>query len=282
MTFKFSAVKTKPEGDKCYCIIKNSEDGVPLYHADIYLSILEHKGRSFNTIPRIAYIIIIFEEFLSMHGIDLTTRLKDKEFLTYTEIYSLSAFFRKRRSHIKVIKIDSYIALNEENQCYRLTAIRNYIAWMYRSFFCKNFLETTELISGFSEMIKEHKPMLKFKGYINTRENFKSLAPEQTNELFNLLNINNINNLFSKFVRTRNLLMITILNETGMRGGELLNLRLDDFFEDKRYLSIVKRDGDINDPRLLQPHVKTFARDIPISSLLVQMISEYIFRKKST
>ncbi len=280
MKREFSVVKIKSETGKRYCVVKNSTNGVPLYYPNIYLSTMDHKGRSFNTILRTSYIIIIFEQFLSENGIDLAFRLKEKKFLTYTEIHSLSVFLRKRRKAKKVIKINDSLSMNEENQCYRLTAIRDYIAWLYSAFYGDDLLETNELISEFTKIIKKHKPVISSGNYINKREVFKSLEVEQTLELFDLLRINNKLNPFSMNVRKRNLLMISILNETGIRGGELLNLRLDDFIKEKRYLKITKRSNDTSDHRLHRPMVKTLPRDIPISSMLIEMICEYIEDRK--
>lgn len=280
MKREFSVVKIRSETGKRHCVIKNSRDGVPLYYPNIYLSTLEHKGRSFNTILRTSYIIILFEQFLSGNEINLDLRLKNKKFLTYTELYSLSIFLRKRRKDKKVIKIDGGIAMNEENQCYRLTAIRDYITWLYSAFYGNDLLETSALISEFTKIIKKHKPMVSSRDYINPNEVFKSLEVDQTLELFYLLHVNNKLNPFSMNVRRRNLLMVSILNETGIRGGELLNLRLDDFIKEKRYLKITKRANDTLDPRLHRPMVKTLPRDIPISYMLIEMICEYIEERK--
>ena len=81
--------------------------------------------------------------------------------------------------------------------------------------------------------------------------------------------------------RKRNQLIILILQETGMRGGELLNLKISDFNKEKRYLKVCKRVNDPADPRVFQPLVKTFERELNISKKLSMQISSYIDNDRS-
>ncbi|WP_350327103.1 tyrosine-type recombinase/integrase [Pectobacterium aroidearum] len=272
----FNVLKIKTEtGERC-CIIKNHKTGIPEYYENIYLSLLSHKGRSFNTILRVAYILVLFKRFLLENRIFLKDRLENKSFLNYTELYSLSSFLRKKGREKKILHMDNPKKMNDENVHYRLSIISDFIIWQYSAFYSNNLIESSELTTVFNNFVRKHKPKLGSNNYIGKNENFKSLEEEQTNELFELLRIDNKLNPFSKNNRKRNLLMVYILNETGMRGGELLNLRIDDFIKEKQYLKITKRKDEVNEPRVLQPFVKTLERDIPISRVLVEMISNYI------
>ncbi|MGK7339981.1 tyrosine-type recombinase/integrase, partial [Salmonella enterica] len=69
-------------------------------------------------------------------------------------------------------------------------------------------------------------------------------------------------NPYAPHVRFRNNLIIKILLETGMRGGELLNLKIADFNYKKKNLCIVRRPDNKDEPRLRQPLVKTLERQI--------------------
>lgn len=79
--------------------------------------------------------------------------------------------------------------------------------------------------------------------------------------------------------RLRNMVMIRILYETGMRRGELLSLKLKHFIEasggEGAYLSIERNHGDELDLRVNQPVAKTLGRDVPISAGLEQQIIDY-------
>lgn len=74
----------------------------------------------------------------------------------------------------------------------------------------------------------------------------------------------------------RNELIIKVLHETGMRGGELLSLKISDFYREKRYLDIVKRYNAPEDTRIIPQCVKTEEREIPISTALTKSIYKYI------
>lgn len=79
--------------------------------------------------------------------------------------------------------------------------------------------------------------------------------------------------------RLRNILMLRILYETGMRFGELLSLKLKHFIEsgggDSAYLDIERNHHDEFDTRLHQPVAKTLGRRVPISESLEQQLIEY-------
>ncbi|WP_240357257.1 tyrosine-type recombinase/integrase [Pseudomonas hygromyciniae] len=80
----------------------------------------------------------------------------------------------------------------------------------------------------------------------------------------------------------RNALMFTILRLTGMRRGELLNLRSEDFDFAKNTVRIVRRADSAGDPRTYQPVAKTRERTFPLIPELMQRIHEHIakFRNK--
>ncbi len=89
----------------------------------------------------------------------------------------------------------------------------------------------------------------------------------------------------SREVRLRNYVMFALIDETGVRSGELLSLYVGDIVYDHAGDPIVKvrdRRDDPNDPRPNPPQVKTLERDIPISQKLYDKIQEYILVRYST
>jgi integrase len=60
-------------------------------------------------------------------------------------------------------------------------------------------------------------------------DNFKSLEKETVEALLECVSPESEYNPFERNCRKRNQLAILILYETGMRGGELLNLKISDF-----------------------------------------------------
>lgn len=117
-------------------MILNSNSGLPLYYQNIYLGLLgRQKNKSFNTILRNAYVLILFEKYLIKENISILERVSNKTFLSYTELYLLSEFLRVKRKKRKIIDMETYKKVNEENLHYRLTVISDYISWIYDSFY---------------------------------------------------------------------------------------------------------------------------------------------------
>ncbi|OQS23526.1 tyrosine-type recombinase/integrase [Chromobacterium violaceum] len=79
-----------------------------------------------------------------------------------------------------------------------------------------------------------------------------------------------------EFVRKRNNLVIRMLRALGVRGGELLKLKTREINKAHQYLAVTKTPDDHEDPRLFQPQAKTLARDLPLSSELLNDLDTYI------
>ncbi|WP_261641520.1 site-specific integrase [Erwinia mallotivora] len=84
-------------------------------------------------------------------------------------------------------------------------------------------------------------------------------------------------NPFTVNVRKRNRLIFLLLYHLGIRSGELLNLKINDFDLVKKTVSITRRPNDKSDTRKNQPLVKTYGRTIPITNEIIDVITDYIF-----
>ncbi|NHX64756.1 site-specific integrase, partial [Klebsiella pneumoniae] len=212
--------------------------------------------------------------------INLIERIKSKTFLSFTEIYSLSEQLRVKNKKQKVIDIKEYKKINQENLHYRLTVISSYISWIYESYFSTTIYETNIILKSVNLLFRKHKPKLNSQLYLNN--DFKSLEKESLDILLQCLEPESQYNPFVDIsCRKRNQLIILILQETGMRGGELFNLKISDFNKEKKYLKVCKRVNDPADPRVFQPLVKTFERELNISKKLSMQISSYIDNDRS-
>lgn len=81
MTGDYLVKKLKSETGERVCMILNAKTGLPLYYNNIYLTLLSRvKGKSFNTVLRNAYILILLEEYLSKSGINLKERMEKSSF----------------------------------------------------------------------------------------------------------------------------------------------------------------------------------------------------------
>ncbi|HBZ6144459.1 TPA: site-specific integrase, partial [Salmonella enterica subsp. houtenae serovar 45:g,z51:-] len=231
-------------------------------YQNIYLSLLhKQKNKSFNTVLRNAYTLIAFENYLIESNINLIERIRAKKFLSFTEIYSLSEHLRVKNKKEKVINIKEYKKINQENLHYKLTVISSYISWIYESYFSTAIYETNIILKSVNILFRKHKPKLNSQFYLNN--DFKSLEKESLDILLKCIEPESQYNPFVDIsCRKRNQLIILILQETGMRGGELLNLKISDFNKEKRYLKVCKRVNAPADPRVFQPLVKTFEREL--------------------
>src|SRR3546814_11247383 len=83
-------------------------------------------------------------------------------------------------------------------------------------------------------------------------------------------------------VRLRNAIIFGLFRYTGMRRGELLSLRLDQFdFGDEPKVWIRRNQDDSHDSRRYQPVAKTKERPLPLPEVPVNQIARYIMRMRA-
>jgi integrase len=110
-----------------------------------------------------------------------------------------------------------------------------------------------------------------------TPEPKKGLAPEQRERLFAVIEPSSPQNPFkNEAVRYRNLAVVTCLDESGMRRGELVGLKIPDIDFRKLTISIHRRPPDPQDPRRERPKTKTNARAVPMRPELADILFDYI------
>jgi integrase len=109
----------------------------------------------------------------------------------------------------------------------------------------------------------------------------KAPRPEVFDEILYVAHPLSESNPFTTLVRDRNYLLVKILYDTGMRVGELLQLKVEDINLAGAYISIVRRHDDPEDIwRAIEPNAKTNERDIPIQDDLVDLIRCYIVSER--
>ena len=165
---------------------------------------------------------------------------------------------------------------------YRIHVFSSYLNWLCGLLHSIKGIHAKYEVEGFIESIKAHLPLNKSLG-VNYRKD-KSLSEEQIKTLFKLLEVEGSQNPFQKEVQVRNRLIFTLLLNCGLRAGELLNLKVNDFSPRNYTLNIFRRHDCIEDRRLNQPLVKTGEREIPLSNELAMEVLDYInnYRNKYT
>ncbi|RKF14336.1 site-specific integrase [Alginatibacterium sediminis] len=105
----------------------------------------------------------------------------------------------------------------------------------------------------------------------------KAPPPEVFEEIMRIAEPSCPDNPFTDLVRDRNYLIVRVLYDTGMRVGELLQLKVLDINFAAQTISIVRRHDDPEDIwRALEPNAKTLERDLPISLELTDLLRDYV------
>lgn len=102
----------------------------------------------------------------------------------------------------------------------------------------------------------------------------------QLDTLFEVIKPGSDLNPFSIDVQRRNRLMILLLFYLGIRGGELLNIRIQDIDFSTNRIRIFRRADELADSRTNQPHAKTRDRLLPLAESLVQELHSYIIQDR--
>jgi len=88
-------------------------------------------------------------------------------------------------------------------------------------------------------------------------------------------------NPYTLSVRQRNYLLFKILYDTGLRAGEVLQLKIADINFSQSEIMVRTRHDDPEDTfRKDEPNAKTLERDIPISEELRDQIRDYILKER--
>jgi integrase len=215
-------------------------------------------------------------------GICVADRLKDDKPLTDIEIQSLVDFcgysletIRNIHSGVKILK-SGYNYVDNEVKRFRLKTISAYMEFLYT------------LVSAAEDRDRQAQSLkAKIKSYIPKRRNHlskvedKVLTDEQLDVLLGKLKPGHPENPFAnEVIQLRNLAMLHVLYETGIRKGELLGLYVEDIDFTKGEVKIRRRHHDPRDPRTYQPNQKTKERDIPIPDGLIEVLWCYVMEMR--
>lgn len=149
-----------------------------------------------------------------------------------------------------------------------------YLKWLCGLVHSSRGIHAKYEVEVFIESIRAHIPR---NSSLNMNERSeKCLNEEEIKILFRLLDVGGIENPFHKEVQVRNRLIFSLLFNLGLRAGELLNLKVDDFDLRDNTLSVIRRHDSKDDRRPYQPLVKTGERVIPLSDELASEIFDYI------
>jgi integrase len=222
---------------------------------------------------------------------DLEDRLRKGVLLETNEIDAISDYcqinFRSKNSSEENSKnVISFYGVHEfdeqvsfETKYVRLTIIANYLKWLSEQLVGTiNDTDSVDRIVEMVKRIKERRPVRKNR---NSENDEKGLTIEQVDFLFEIFRPDSELNPFQdKSVRKRNRLIFLLLYHLGIRGGELLNIRIRDIDFSKSQIVIVRRADEKDDTRKYQPLVKTLDRRMPLKDTLIKELHEYVSKDR--
>ncbi|EJY5393768.1 site-specific integrase [Escherichia coli] len=259
------------------CLILDKKSNLPTYYQNLFLTTdIRNRGATASTMEIVATNLLIFSNFLDGRGIDIIERVELKKYLSVAEIDDLVRYAKQRFDRQKIINIKStnYRFIAKRTFSYRIHVFSRYLKWLCGLVHSSKGIHAKYEVDVFIESIRAHIPR---NSSLNMNEiSEKSLNEEKIKVLFRLLEIGGIENPFHKEVQVRNRLIFTLLLNLGLRAGELLNLKIDDFDLRDNTLSVVRRHDSKEDGRSYQPLVKTGERVIPLSDELAREIFDYI------
>ncbi|RKR70996.1 tyrosine-type recombinase/integrase [Marinobacter nauticus] len=262
-------------GERIYLPL--DEDGLPVFYPTYFVSRML-RSKTINTQKNQLQELRLLSRWESESKISVEDRFKQGQSLTESEIMSLVDFcgfslgtVRKLESGVSLMR-DAYGYVNSNVKRMRLTVIRNYL-----EFLCKQVstdpnrgVEAKKLASA----LKSYTP--KGRNHFVHKEE-KKLTEDQIEVVEKHLLPGSPENPFkSDALQLRNMLMLHLMFETGVRLGELMGLHVEDIDVYESLLKIRRRHHDPRDPRKHQPLAKTKERDIPIPSDLAELIEFYL------
>ena len=272
-----------------------SPDGWPMFWPTLW-SITNYRGRgkSINTIETALRSVKCLYEYLDEAEINLDERIGQGMLLSLNELEALLNRLRLYRK--QDIKKDNVLDFKrKESKPLTLKAL-NPGSYSARLIYVSSYLTFRAYVALSKLTHKDpHKQDLQSALHIKD-EFFKGRGPRKSSSIKEreglgsekLKLLNKVTSSSSKenpwknrVVRLRNQLIIQLLADTGVRRGELLNIKIEDVNFREQTLKIIKRPNDIGDPRKYQPLVKTLTREIPISISLCELIKVYVFEYRS-
>ena len=271
-----------------YCLLVNAHSGLPFFYPNLFITTQSrNRSLSYSSMESTLSGISVLLRFMQKRGENIETRFQKGEFFKGYELDALRDFcqikFRSQRTKEEsngILNISGLRDFDEkvssQTEYVRLTVIAQYTKWLAEQQFVGSSKDRLIVlqIGKMEKGLKARRPVKKNRNAVRDE---KGLDEEQIALVFELFRPDSELNPFTdKSVRIRNRLIFLMLYHLGLRGGELLNIRIRDIDFGKNQLVVVRRADEKDDPRTNQPLVKTLDRRLPMKDTLVQEIHHYI------
>jgi integrase len=271
-------------GERC-CLLIHKSTGLPLFLPNLFLTtqVRNSKSNSYSSILSAATHLVVLLSFLDRRGIDLEQRIINRTFFAVYELDDLRDFTQRKflssTPNEAVLSIFTLDELEESEgfvesptQYMRLTTIAKYLHWLAHHLIPNTSANESKQIEAIAAQIESRRPSRKGRN----KDRDLSLDDVQLEALFEVIRIGSEKNQFAPYVQRRNRLIVLVLYHLGLRGGELLNLKVSDIDFSKHQVRVLRRADEKDDPRVNEPNVKTLERTLPISETLCRELHDYV------
>lgn len=266
------------------------DQGRPDFASTLFVTIKFRNGsRAPNTQAHVLEAIERFYRWSEKNQLDVLNRLARRDWLRDHEIEGLVSFLRRRQSptgrssKVREIRPQRPSQVSPTTVWYRIAYIETFLKWVseYKLTAGGGHLDLADKkqIDLMLSRLRQRRPRTGQRSGLNQKRGLSEVAQE---ELMELVSPDNPRNPFHRRVRLRNQLIIRLLLATGIRAGELLSIRVGDVNFAKNHLLIARRHDQKDDPRRVQPVVKTLDRLLPLQQELAESIHDYVAGQRRT
>jgi integrase len=236
--------------------------------------------------------INVLLSFCDKHQVDLIDRFIKREFFAVHELDAIRDYCQQSFAKLAEDPRRDVVPINSKgkpvptrktglaSEYVRLTHIAKYTEWLATILLTGEIERKTTLdIAKMKKGFESRRPSGKGRNQVGREQ---GLSREQEIVLLEVIQPGYEHNPFEdQPTQIRNQLLILLLLHLGIRGGELLNIRVSDIDWSKNQIVIARRADEKRDPRRRQPLVKTLDRRLPMKDTLVRAIHHYIVQIRS-
>lgn len=268
----------RPEGDR-YVLTVNA-NGFPVDWPNLYCSIsLRSSGIALATMQTHMTSVCLLENWAAEQGIPLRQRIETLDLFDAAEIQRLRSEMRTRRLPAK----NGSAVVRNPLWRMRLKAAVEYVRWHSEIVISRMSSRDERWAIAQKRLNAVCKQIL---GKIRLRNNKKKggLEKETQQVLAEAITIGHETNVFARRTQPRNLALVALYSEAGLRRGEAVGLKCEDMHLNgpSPYVMVERRPDDPDDPRSQEPRAKTLPHPVPVSPRAARILAEFMIFERPT